>query len=103
MAYWEADLSSLFSTITPGSYNSTYTPSGGSASSVVILMDQEEAEQPELDEISVISMAPPIRAHSSDVSGISNGDAFTINSKDYTILEFFDDGAGSTHIKLEED
>ena len=103
MAYWEDDLSAVFSTTTPGSYSSTYTPTGGSASSVVILKDQEEAEPPELDEISVISMATTIRARSSDVSSISYGDAFVINSKDYTVREYFNDGTGITHIKLEED
>ena len=103
MAYWEDDLSAVFSTLTPGSYASTYTPSGGSESSVVVLMDQEESEPPELDEISVISMATTIRVQTSDVSSLGYGDSFTINSVDYTVREFFDGGTGITFIKLEAD
>ena len=100
MTYWADDLSSVFSTIMPSSYNSTYTPPG---SSVVILMDQEEAESPELDKINVIPIATKVYARSSDVSNISFGDAFSINSKDYMVREFFHDGTEITHIKLEED
>ena len=48
-------------------------------------------------------MATTIRVRSSDVSSLGYGDAFTINSKDYTVREYFDDGTGITHIKLEED
>ena len=102
MAYWDDDLSAVFSTTTPGSYSSTYTPNGGLATTVVVLMDQDEAEPPELDEISVISMATNIRVKSSDVPNLNFGDAFTINSVSYTVREYFNDGTGITNIKLEE-
>jgi hypothetical protein len=80
----------------------SYTPSGGSASNVKGIFDNEFFEAG-VGEVGVAIQQPRFVCRTSDVSAAAEGDAITINSVAYTIRVVQPDGTGVTTLVLEED
>ena len=79
----------------------TYTPSGGSASTVNGIFDNDYALADPLGGVGVGSSDPRFICRTSDVSAAANGDALVVNSVTYTIRNVEDDGTGVTTLVLE--
>ena len=79
----------------------SYTPSGGSASNVNGIFDNEFFEAG-VGEVGVAFQQPRFLCRTSDVSSAAEGDAITINSVAYTIRVVQPDGTGTTTLVLEE-
>ncbi len=94
------DLSSVFYT---GDFSivGTYTPSGGSPASVNGIFDDEDLEVDAGDGSLVLQRSAKFTCSSGDVTGIAEGDAFTIAAVSYTVAYFKDDGTGVVEIYLE--
>jgi hypothetical protein len=79
----------------------TFTPAGGSATTVNAIF-QNEFFAIDGGEVAVNGTQPIVVTKSSDVTGIANGDTFTINSTGYTVVRVEPDGTGVTQIALDE-
>lgn len=80
----------------------SYTPSGGSASNVKGIFDNEFFEAA-VGDVGVAIQQPRFLCRTSDISAAAEGDAITINSVAYTIRVVQPDGTGVTTLVLEED
>ena len=81
----------------------TYTPLGGSSSSVKGIYDHEFYEAEAGGTVGVAIEQPIFTCRTSDVVNAAEGDALVINSVNYTIRVVHDDGTGVTVLALEED
>ncbi len=79
----------------------TYTPSGGSASTINGIFDKDYALAAIGDGVGVGSNDPRFICRTSDVSSATNGDAIVVNSVTYTVRNVEDDGTGITTLELE--
>ncbi len=79
----------------------TYTPSGGSASTINGIFDKDYALAAIGDGVGVGSNDPRFICRTSDVSSAANGDAIVVNSVTYTVRNVEDDGTGITTLELE--
>ena len=95
-----SDLSSFFDTDSHGSV-ATYTPSGGTGSSVNVIFNNEYVLVDEGD-VGVNSTLPVITCKTSDVSSIAIDDSFVIDSVTYKAKIIRPDGTGVTEIQLEK-
>lgn len=75
----------------------TYTPDGGSASTVNGILDNTY-----VDALGVESSSPVFHCAASDVSGVAHGDALTVSGTGYTIHGVQPDGTGQVLLILEE-
>ncbi len=94
-----SDLAGFFDTNAHGTA-CTFTPSGGSASTINGILNNE-FQLIDVGETGVESTMPVLTVRSSDVSGVAHGDDFTINSIDYKAVVIRPDGTGITEIQLE--
>ena len=94
------DLLGFFDTNAHGT-SLTYTPSGGSASTIKGIIN-DEFQLVDVGEVGVESSMPVLTVRSSDVSGIAQGDDFTIDSVNYKSKIIRPDGTGITEIVLQK-
>lgn len=82
----------------------SYTPSGGSASTVNGIFDSEFIEIDPLSGVGVVSAQPRFACAAADLpAGAAAGDAITISGTAYTVRELQADGTGVTMLVLEKD
>ncbi len=79
----------------------TFTPAGGSSISVTGIFDKEYEAVEAGGSVSFALEQPRLTVRTSDVSGVSEGDAFTIRSSSYIARVIMADGTGITEIALE--
>jgi hypothetical protein len=94
------DLSTVFDTV-DFSVVGTYTPDGGSATSINGIFDDEDLEVDVGEGSLILQRSAKFTCASGDVIGIAEGDALTVASVDYIITYFKDDGTGVTETYLE--
>tara|TARA_R100000808_G_scaffold24841_1_gene58699 strand:+ start:2478 stop:2786 length:309 start_codon:yes stop_codon:yes gene_type:complete len=95
-----ADLNAFFDTDAHGS-TVTYTPSGGSASTINGILNNE-FELVDIGDVGVESNIPILTVKTSDVSSVAQGDTFVIDSVTYKSVIIRPDGTGITEIVLEK-
>ena len=95
-----ADLNAYFDTDAHGS-TVTYTPSGGSASTINGILNNE-FELVDIGDVGVESNIPILTVKTSDVSSVAQGDTFVIDSVTYKSVIIRPDGTGITEIVLEK-
>jgi hypothetical protein len=80
----------------------TYTPNGGSASTVNGFFDKPSSSIPlDTGEVDVDSNTPTFLCETSDVSSAASGDTLTVSSVGYTVIGVQEDGQGMTNLVLE--
>ena len=83
---------------------SSYTPTGGSASTVNGIFDNEFFEVDPLSGVGVVSAQPRFICAMADLpSGAVSGDAITVDSTAYTVRVIQPEGTGVTTLVLEKD
>ena len=95
-----SDLNAFFDTSAHGS-SVTYTPSGGSASTINGILNNEY-ELVDVGDVGVENQVPILTVKSSDVPTIAQGDTFVIDSTTYKSVIVRPDGTGITEIVLEK-
>ena len=95
-----SDLASFFDTDAHGT-SVTYTPSGGSASTINGILNNE-FELVDVGDVGVESEIPILTCRTSDVSSVAQGDTFVIDSVTYKSVIIRPDGTGITEIVLEK-
>jgi hypothetical protein len=80
----------------------TYTPDGGSASTVNGIFDKPSSTIPlDTGEVDVDSNTPTFVCETSDVASAASGDTLTVSSVGYTVIGVQEDGQGMTNLVLE--
>lgn len=79
----------------------TYTPSGGSASTVNGVFDNETVPVEAGGFVPVHEEQPRFTCRTADVSGVSDGDEIVISGTTYTIRAWVHDGTGVSVLQLE--
>ncbi len=79
----------------------TYTPSGGSSSSILGIFDNDYMSADIGTNIGVGTSNPSFICRTADVASAANGDALVVNSVTYTVRNVEDDGTGITTLMLE--
>jgi hypothetical protein len=82
--------------------SATFTPQGGSASSVKGIFDAEYAAVEGDGQVAVSSTMPVFHCASASVPNAHNG-TLAVNSKTYRIVEVKPDGTGVTILALEDE
>lgn len=82
--------------------SATYTPDGGSASTISGIFDDEYVEV-DGQNVGIASNMPVFQCKTSDVISASDGDALVVNAVNYTIRVVKHDGTGMTILMLEKD
>ena len=80
----------------------SYTPQGGSATTINGIFDDEDFEVDGGGTIGISIQQPRFLCQTSDVSSAREGDAITIKSVAYTIRIVRDEGTGVTTLVLEQ-
>jgi len=80
----------------------TYTPSGGTATTIEGLFDSDFQEVDAGGAVTFAISVPRLLTLTSNVSNAAEGDSVTIASVDYVVLSVFDDGQGMTELRLEK-
>jgi len=80
----------------------TYTPTGGSASTVNGIFDNDIVEVDAGGNIPMAVRQPRFLCRTNDVSSAADGDALVVNSTNYTIRVVDHDGTGMTTLVLEK-
>lgn len=101
-----SDLADFFNTSDFG-VEATYTPSGGSASTINVIFDKPFNSVPlDTGEVDVESNTPTALCISSDISSVAHGDALVVSSTTYSVIGIQESaGSGfqnSTLLILEE-
>ena len=81
----------------------TYTPSGGSGSSINGVFDNGDGLVDIGGRVGVTAGDPQFVCRTSDVASAAEGDALVTGSTNYTIRDVIDDGTGMTTLMLEAD
>jgi len=79
----------------------TFTPFGGGSINVIGIFDNSYEAVDAGGSVSFAVQQPRLTVKTSDVSGISEGDHFTIRSSSYIARIIMADGTGITEIALE--
>jgi hypothetical protein len=82
--------------------DATFTPVGGTASTVKGIFDKEYLEMESGGSVAFAINQPRFVCATSDVSTAAEGDAIVISATDYKIVVVQDDGTGTTTLVLEE-
>lgn len=80
----------------------TYTPIGGSASTVLGIFDNPQASRNATDLIDVTIPAPQFVCRTVDVPNAADGDAIVIRSVSYLVRVSLNDGTGVSTLLLEK-
>lgn len=80
----------------------TYTPSGGSATTINVIFDNETVPVDTGGFVPVHEEQPRVTCRTQDVLNIGEGDAFTISGVSYTVRVWTHDGVGVTTVHLEK-
>ena len=83
--------------------SATYTPSGGSGSTINGVFDAADGLVDLGGRVGVTAGDPQFHCRTSDVSSAAEGDALVTGSTNYTIRDVIDDGTGMTTLMLEAD
>jgi len=81
----------------------TYTPQGGSASTIYGILDQESEDISGGGEVDVLYSITSFTTRTSYVSSASFGDSLSTGGTDYTVREVRPDGNGMTILIIEQD
>jgi hypothetical protein len=102
MAVESADDRAVFLSIDDFGVAATYTPTGGSASTVNGIFDNDIVEVDAGGNVQMAIRQPRFLCRTSDVSSAADGDALNVNSTAYTIRVVDHDGTGMTVLALEK-
>lgn len=80
----------------------TYTPVGGSASTIQGIFDNPQASRNATDLMDVTIPAPQFVCRTADVPNAADGDAIVIRSVAYTVRVSLNDGTGVSTLILEK-
>lgn len=80
----------------------TYTPAGGSATTVNGIFDHAAAEIDAGGAVSVIAEQPRFVCATSSLPSAAEGDAMVIKTISYVVRVVFNDGTGTTELFLEK-
>jgi len=80
----------------------SYTPAGGSATTVNGIFDNEYFETDAGGEVAFALQQPMFHCRTADVASAAEGDAITISGTDYIVRNVRPDGTGMTMLMLEE-
>jgi hypothetical protein len=81
----------------------TYTPFGGSSSSISGIFDAPDGLVDLGGRVGITSDNPVFNCRTSDVASAAEGDALVTGGVNYTIRDVIDDGTGMTTLMLEVD
>jgi hypothetical protein len=79
----------------------TYTPSGGSASSITVIFDNAYEAVDTGGGVSFAVRQPRVTARTADVPNASEGDTLAVEGVTYVIRIVMPDGTGITELMLE--
>lgn len=79
----------------------TYTPSGGTASSIIGIFDNSYEAVDVGGSFAAAMQQPRVLVRSADVSGIAEGDTIVRSGATYIVRVVMPDGTGMTEIMLE--
>jgi len=102
MAVETADDLAIFVSVDDFGTAATYTPVGGSASTVNGIFDNDIVEVDAGGNIPMAIRQPRFLCRTQDISDAADGDAMTVNSTNYTIRVVDHDGTGMTTLVLEK-
>lgn len=102
MAVETADDRAIFVGIDDFGVAATYTPSGGAASTVNGIFDNDFIEIDAGGGVGVAMQQPRFHCRTADVSSAAEGDALVVNTVSYIIRIVQDDGTGMTMMVLEK-
>ena len=102
----EADLGIFFNSNDFGT-TATYTPNGGSASTITVLFDKPFNSVPlDTGDGDIESNTPTVLCKTSDVASVAHGDVLVVNSTTYSVVgvqaDFGSGYQGTTLLILEE-
>jgi len=103
MAVESADDRAVFIDVDDFGSAGTFTPSGGSASTVNGIFDNDFIEVDAGGGIGVALQQPRFHCRTADVSSAADRDAIVVGEVQYTIRILQDDGTGMTMLVLEKD
>lgn len=103
MAVETADDLAIFVGVNDFGTAATYTPVGGSASTVNGIFDNDIVEVDAGGNIPMAIRQPRFLCRTQDIADAVEGDALVVNSTNYTIRVVDHDGTGMTTLVLERD
>ena len=101
MAVESADDRSYFVAVDDFGVAATYTPAGGSASTVNGVFDNDFVEVDTGGSVTFAQQQATFMCRTADVSSAAEGDAITISGENYIIRIVQPDGTGMTNLILE--
>lgn len=82
--------------------SATYTPTGGSASTITGIFDNDIQEVDAGGTATFAVEIPRFLCRTTDTSSAAEGDAIVIDSVTYSVLTVIRDGQGMTELRLEQ-
>lgn len=101
MAVESADDRSYFFAVDDFAVAATYTPAGGSASTVNGVFDNDFVEVDTGGSVTFAQQQATFMCRTADVSSAAEGDAITISGENYIVRIVQPDGTGMTNLILE--
>jgi hypothetical protein len=101
MAVESADDRSYFVAVDDFGVAATYTPAGGSASTVNGVFDNDFVEVDTGGSVTFAQQQATFMCRTADVSSAAEGDAITISGENYIVRIVQPDGTGMTNLILE--
>ena len=101
MAVETADDRAIFVSVDDFGVAASYTPAGGSASTVNGIFDNDFIEADAGGGVTFALQQPRFHCRTADVSSAAEGDALVVSGVNYTIRVVQDDGTGMTMLVLE--
>lgn len=80
----------------------TYTPAGGEATTVTVILDTDFQEADAGGSITFAIEIPRVLGKTSDFANAAEGDTLVISGTTYVILVVMPDGQGMTEFRLEK-
>ncbi len=102
MAVESLDDLAVFLSVDDFGVAATYTPTGGSASTVNGIFDNDIIEVDAGGNVPMAVRQPRFLCRTNDVSDAAEGDALVVNATNYTIRVVDHDGTGMTVLALEK-
>ena len=101
MAVETADDLAIFMNVDEFGVSASYTPAGGSASTISVIFDNGVEETDAGGQISFVTAIPRVIARTVDVPNAATDDEITINGVNYIVLVALDGSLGTTELRLE--